>query len=420
MTLATLGCRLNQAETESLAARLAGLGYQVVDSVAEADLCLLNTCTVTHVADRKARHWLRWAHRLNPSALLVAVGCYAQRAPQELACLPGVALVLGNEAKERLPERLAAFFGPGESPSPPRTRTRALVKVQDGCHDGCTYCIVPQVRGRPRSRLLDEVIAEVRAKVAGGYQEVVLTGAQLGAYGRDLTSPSGNRSDLAALVRQILGETAVPRLRLSSLQPRDLSPALLALFENPRLCRHLHLPLQSGSDAILHRMGRRYSSEEYEKVVKEVQQAYPDLALTTDVLVGFPGESPEDFTATYQLCHQLDLARIHLFPYSRRPGTPAASFPHQVSEATKRQRVDQMTELARRSAQRFRERFLGRTLSVLWEEAAPSSQGKVWVGLTGNYLRVVATGEALGNQLVPATLVGAEDDSLRGVIGTES
>jgi threonylcarbamoyladenosine tRNA methylthiotransferase MtaB len=424
--VSSLGCKLNQSEMDALAARLVEGGHQVVATPAEAEVCVLNTCAVTHVAAQKSRQALRRLHGDNTEARLVATGCYAELAPEELRALPGVELVAGNQEKERLELRLQQLLGAetggqdtdhpravSRSPIPGR-RTRAFVKIQDGCDNACTYCIIRQARGPQRSRPADEIVAEVQAQRAAGHQEVVLTGVHIGAYGQDRQG-SHATGNLWALVRRILAETDVPRLRLSSIEPWDLPEWALGLWEDARLCRHLHLPLQSGCDATLRRMARRYTSAEFSALVTAARRAIPDLAVTSDVIVGFPGETEAEFAESLAFLEGLELARIHVFPYSVRAGTPAAQMPHQVPPPVKAERARAMRALAATSEQAFQRKFIGRTMTVLWESAQPEEEGLVWSGLTDNYLRVYtgSTGP-LANTLSATRLVALTRNGLRG------
>jgi len=369
--LASLGCKLNQSEIEALAREFIAVGHQVVGASDEAALCVVNTCTVTHIAARKSRQLIRRLHRANPQARIIVTGCYAEMSPEEIEGIEGVDLVVGNEDKERL---VGMVGGARVSPSPIPyplfpNRTRAFVKIQDGCDNACTYCIVTIARGRQRSRPPAEVLAEIRARVAAGYKEAVLTGVHIGAYGQDIGT------SLFDLVEEILRETDVPRLRLSSIEPWDLDPALLGLWHDRRLCRHLHLPLQSGCDATLRRMGRRYNAAQYAEKVRMAKEAIPDLAVTTDIIVGFPGETEAEFEESYCFVEAMGFARAHVFKYSPRPGTAAAAMPHQVPQEVKVARSEAMIELAKQSSERFRQGFLGRTMGVLWENKA---QGNLW------------------------------------------
>ncbi len=405
----TLGCKLNQAETESLARELAAAGYELVSSVDEADIYILNTCTVTHIADRKCRNLLRQASRRNSHARLIAIGCYAERSPQELSLIEGVDLVLGNEQKAQVLDRLKELDCPITSPFkgqvvPDYGHNRAFIKIQDGCRNFCSYCIVPLVRSRVTSTPAEQVVAEIQKRAADGVKEVVITGTEIGAYRSDGV-------DLAGLLKRILAETAVTRLRLSSLQPQEISVELLELWQDHRLCPHFHLCLQSGSDSVLGRMKRGYRVADYQRAVNLIRKKMPDVAITTDVITGFPGETGAEFAGSYEFCRQVDFARIHVFPYSKRPGTEAATMPEQVSEMVKRERVQKMLTLAEGSARSFQERFLGRTMTVLWEQ---KSSG-VWSGYTDNYIRVyTGSDENLANQLVPVKLESIYKDGVWG------
>ncbi|HIC93856.1 MAG TPA: tRNA (N(6)-L-threonylcarbamoyladenosine(37)-C(2))-methylthiotransferase MtaB [Anaerolineae bacterium] len=416
--LRSLGCKLNQSEVEALARRFIAAGCQVVTDAEEADLCVVNTCAVTHIAARKSRRLIRRLHRANPEARIVVTGCYAELFPHEVAKIEGVELVVGNADKERLVERLGIRgYGLGVTTPIPYpfffNRTRAFVKIQDGCNNRCAYCVIGLARGRERSRPPEEVLAEIGARVEAGCKEVVLTGVNIGAYGRDLGTSLGR------LIEDILTKTAVPRLRLSSIEPWDFDPSLLRLWEDPRLCRHLHLPLQSGCDATLRRMRRRYTAAEYAELVERAREAIPDLALTTDVIVGFPGETEADFEESLRFVEKMGFARLHVFKYSARPGTPAATMPQQVPCEEKRRRSEAMMALARRGSEKFRRRFLGRTMEVLWERKERRREGRrrIWSGLTDNYIRVWAESEAdLANTITPAKLVALTEDGMRGEI----
>jgi threonylcarbamoyladenosine tRNA methylthiotransferase MtaB len=423
--VSSLGCKLNQSEMDSLAGRLTGLGYQVVASPAEADLCVLNTCAVTHVAAQKSRQTLRRMHRENPGARLVATGCYAELEPGDLRGLPGVELVAGNQDKDRLEELLGAD---GIQPAPIITapaphdsrltcpRTRAFVKIQDGCDNACAYCVIRLARGPQRSRPPDQVLAEVEARLAAGHQEIVLTGVHIGAYGRDRGDASLG-VDLWALVRRLLADTDVPRLRLSSIEPWDLPQRAFDLWRDPRLCRHLHLPLQSGSDAVLRRMARRYTTAEFAALVEAARSAIPGLAVTTDVIVGFPGETEAEHAQSLDFVQATRFSRVHVFPYSLRPGTLAAKMPGQVPSQIKAGRARAMRAIAAASGLAFRQQFAGQRLDVLWESARKEGSDLVWSGLTDNYLRVYAISEEkLANQLLPTQLVGLFKDGLRGQV----
>jgi len=432
----TLGCKLNQAETESLSGRFGEAGFEVVPPGDTADVYVANTCTVTHVADRKSRHWLRLARRRNPEALIVATGCYAQRAPRELA--PIADLVLGNEEKEHLlelvmglplgtppasrPVRQISEASPScghegqgglENPADSKrregetqgsqvfrntARVRSLIKIQDGCYSACSYCIVPGVRPRECSLPISQVVDQIRQRAALGRREIVLTGTKVGSY-------TYEGAGLGDLLKCILRDTDVERLRLSSLQPEEVSADLLSLWEDKRLCRHFHLALQAGSDTLLRRMRRQYSVARYWETVSLLREAVPGAAITTDIMVGFPGESSEDFEQSYVFCRQIGYANIHVFPFSPRPGTEAAGMGRQVDDRTKKERSSRMLELARTCRNDFRNRFLGQTVSVLWEKETEPGSG-IYSGLTDNYIRVfVRNGKLLSNRITAVRLV---------------
>ena len=436
VVISTLGCKLNQAESEAMGRTFADAGYAVVDSNQSADIYVLNTCTVTHVADAKSRQWLRAAHRSNPQAMVVATGCYAERAPEAISQMEGVALVVGNRDKARLLEAmqdrgLVEKYGSppvqdSNSPLPGlgRTfRTRSFVKVQEGCNQFCAFCIVPYTRGREASVPIPDIIDEINGRVQEGCNEVVITGPQIGSYGlypptqEARKDPEGYEGRLHGLVEAILRETEVTRLRLSSIQPQDLTPRLLAAWRDPRLCRHVHMALQSGSDSVLRRMGRRYSSSDYLRAVERLREAIPGIAITTDVLVGFPGETEKEYEEGYQFCRHMDFAGMHVFPYSPRSNTRAERMPKRMPAEIKKERVNRMLTLAPESGSRFRRSFIGQTMEVLWEEEQRIKGEAFWSGLTDNYLRVYAREPGIEpNQLTSATLVGEMGNGLLGLV----
>jgi len=411
VALETLGCKLNQAESESLGRRLGQAGFQLVPLSEDPDVYVLNTCTVTRIADRKARQRVRQVRRGNPRVFISAVGCYAQRSPQDLL-ESGADLVLGNDEKERLPELLLSKVGSGGAHpifgDRHVGRTRTLVKIQYGCGSGCSFCIVPQVRPEEYSVPAEQVIGEIKERVLEGYKEVVLTGTKIGSYWW------GGVGGLPSLIEKILAETKVERLRLSSLRPQEMTPDLFRLWESERLCNHLHMSLQSGSDAVLSRMQRGYSAADFRCVVALAREMIPGVAITTDVIVGFPGESREEFEESFRFCEDVCFARTHVFPYSPRPGTSAEGMGREVDDSIKGGRALRMGALGRESALRFAQRFVGQTMPVLWEQETETG---VWSGLTGNYLRVFAsTNMAVGGQCEPARLKGLHKDGLWGEI----
>ena len=337
----------------------------------------------------------------------------------------GVDLVTGNTGKEGLVDRVTGLLAlpevacstgrPMDLRGDPGLRTRAMVKIQEGCDQVCAYCIVPRVRGRERSIPPDALVAQVQRLVERGHQEVVLTGTQLGSYGFDIPGAS-----LVRLVDRLLNQTDVPRLRVSSLQPQELTRELLELWDNPRLCPHFHLPLQSGSEAILRRMRRRYTPLQYANVVAAIRARIPDAAITADVIVGFPGETDAQFQESYRLCQSIGFAGIHVFPYSPRPGTSAAHFTDAVEQRVKRERMKRILALAKEQARQYRQGLLGTTRPVLWETSARVGSSIVWSGLADNYVRVAArSDEPLANRVTDATFERLGGDVVWGSASTQ-
>ena len=391
--LRMLGCRLNQAEIERMARQFTAQGHTVVDDPALADQIIVNTCAVTHDAVRGSRKLIRQLHRTKTAAEMTITGCYAQLEPDALRTLPGVTRIVDNQQKDHLVQTLTGHTLDAYEQEPIHRqtngvgagRTRAFVKVQDGCDNACTFCVTTVARGAGRSRTVAEVLKEVHLLVAMGYREVILTGVHLGSYGHDL----GDSQGLMHLVQTILTETDVPRLRLSSLEPWDLTPQFFDLWQDARLCRHLHLPLQSGCDATLRRMARRTNQVEFNALVREARQRTADMCITTDIIVGFPGETDEEFETSLAFVESMDFAGLHVFRYSKRPGTAAARMRNHVDEMASRERSARMMAYADAQAQRYAERFAGQALDVLWEQVAGSTErGFVNVGYTDNYIRV--------------------------------
>jgi threonylcarbamoyladenosine tRNA methylthiotransferase MtaB len=408
----TLGCKLNQAETETLTEKFLQSGYRIVSPGSRFDIYVLNTCTVTHIADRKARHLLRMAHRRNPEAVLVVTGCYAEHAAHELSEIEGVRLVVGNADKMRLPQTLkeAGLFPDHVIQSADNLqsvlRTRSFIHIQDGCNNFCSYCIVPYVRGREKSVSPEQVIKEINEKISHGYKEIVLTGTEIGSYKYDGLTLEG-------LIDIILKETVIERLRISSLQPQEVTPGLIELWNDKRLCPHFHLSLQSGSDSVLKRMRRLYNTADYLNAVSLIRSVAGDAAITTDVIAGFPGETDDEFAESYDFCKKVGFARIHVFSYSKRRGTAANIMPNQVSPQVKKKRSDMMLALAEESAAAFHRSFLGRNLSVLWEQ---SDKG-IWNGYTGNYIKIYTEGDRdLTNQITDVLLERLYGDGVWGKV----
>ena len=385
IALHALGCKLNQAELQELAIAFESRGFHVVGARDVADAYIINTCTVTAEADRKARQWLRTVRRNHPESLIVACGCAVESARAHLE--PLADLLITNREKDVTVELVAARLATrancvlSDEHKRHSGRTRSLVKVQEGCATPCTYCIVPYVRRGEESRPVEDALETVRSRIRDGYREIVLTGTKIGAYrDGDVT--------LVGLLRQVLALPGLGRVRLSSLQPQELSSELLSLWQDTRLCRHFHLSLQSGSGTVLERMHRQYGPGEYHEAVQRIRAVVPGVAITTDVIVGFPGETDEEFAAGASFCEAAGFARIHVFPYSRRPGTPAAAMKDQVSAAVVRHRVAIMEGLAGRSRTAYAESWLGGRQQVLWEVETEPESG-VYAGTSDNYLRLL-------------------------------
>lgn len=421
--LDSIGCRLNQSEMETLARQLVAAGHEIVADSAVADRVVINTCAVTAEAARDARTMTRRIHRQNANTPIVLTGCYATIAPQETAVLPGVTTVVPNQRKSQLIHLLDPQVELPTFDHEPLQRdirsgafghTRAFVKVQDGCDNKCTFCVTTIARGEGQSRHLGDVVAEIQTFAAIGYQEAVLTGVHLGSYGHDL----GNKHGLRELLTAVLTHTDIPRLRLSSLEPWDIAPDFFALWQNPRLLPHLHLPLQSGSDKILRRMARRTSRTNFRQLADAAKSAIPHLNLTTDIIVGFPGETETDFCQSLEYVQEIGFSRLHVFSYSPRPGTTAAAMPQQVAGPTKKERTRRFIEVGQALGQAFHQKYVGQTMPVLWESVVGAdAAGLRWHGYTNNYIRVAAYGPAdLRNRITPVEMEQAQVEGLVGEI----
>lgn len=417
--LDTVGCRLNQSEIEGYARQFRAAGHTITPNPEEADLVVVNSCTVTNAAASDSRQKIRQAARSGADEIVVT-GCWSTLEPQSAAALPSVSKVVPNANKDHLvPDLLqvtteAFDLEPiARQPLPgARLRTRAFIKVQDGCDNRCTFCITTLARGSGRSRPSDEVLDDIRWALEGNTQEIVLTGVHLGSWGADL-SPHLHLRDLVAF---ILENTHVPRLRLSSLEPWDLNADFFSLWEDPRLCRHLHLPLQSGCETTLRRMARKTSPEAYAALVESARAVVPDMAITTDIIVGFPGESQEEFAESLDFVNQMGFSGGHVFTYSARPGTAAAQMPDQVPYPLRKERNAQMRALLEEAASLYQGNFVGKTLPVLWESAtALGPDGWHLNGITDNYLRVNAHApQRLWNQITPVYLTALEANGFQG------
>jgi threonylcarbamoyladenosine tRNA methylthiotransferase MtaB len=413
------GCRATQADGAALETLLAAKGLEAAGERSAADLVVLNTCTVTSSADDDVRQTIRRVHRENPAAQILVTGCYAQRAPEELACMPGVEWVIGNSHKTQIADLVTTetrrnplhIIGSAGTPyhgnihvgdifaqhdflSAPvedaaGDRTRPNLKIQDGCNNRCSFCIIPFVRGRSRSAPVEQVVDQVRG-LAGRYREIVLSGINLGRWGRE----PGSHMRLADLIRLLLAETGVERLRLSSVEPMDFSDDLLGLMAaSPRIAKHVHAPLQSGSDRTLRRMHRKYRPRHYADRVLKARELMPDAAIGADVMVGFPGETDVDFDESRRFIESLPFTYLHVFTYSERPGTPAAGYPGAVPMPERKRRNHVLRELAEAKNREFRQRMVGRTLSAV-------TLHETRTALTGNYLKVQLTTPREPNSIV--------------------
>ena len=428
--LHSLGCKVNSYETEAMQEMLSEQGYEIVAFEEPADVYVINTCSVTSMADRKSRQMLHRARKQNPEALVIAAGCYVQSAEEALLQDPAVDILIGNNEKAKLPGILKAWEETGkashvhdmshekqyEEMSRRQTagHTRAYVKIQDGCDQFCTYCIIPYTRGRVRSRSLPDILSEVETLAGNGYQEVVLTGIHLDSYGADLPD-----KDLLDVIRAAAGVEGIRRIRLGSLEPRIMTePFVRGLASVEKLCPHFHLSLQSGCDETLKRMNRRYDTQEFRACCERLRAAFDQPALTTDVMVGFPGETEEEFARTVAFLEEIRFYEMHVFKYSRRKGTRADRMEGQIPEPVKTQRSEALLKLTKEQSRAYRQRLLGATAEVLMEEPYVC-RGEVWqTGHTETYVKVAVPGEMpLMDRLLQVKVDGfLENDILRGIL----
>jgi threonylcarbamoyladenosine tRNA methylthiotransferase MtaB len=419
--LDTIGCRLNQAEIESLARQFRTAGHEIVRTAAEAGLVVVNTCTVTAEAASDSRAAIRRAKRLGAEQIVVT-GCWATLEAGSAASMPGVQRIFPNQQKDRLVADLLGLsqeffdFEPlARQPLPGlHQRTRAFIKAQDGCDNACTFCITTVARGASRSRPVEEIAADIQAALEGGTKEIVLTGVQLESWGRDFKTPQR----LSDLLAELLARTSIPRLRLSSIEPWDLEADFFRLWSDPRLCRHLHLPLQSGSTAVLKRMARKTRPDEFAALISSARSIIPDVAITTDLITGFPGETEAEFAETVKFVKVIGFSGGHVFPYSLRPGTPAARMKGLVRNDMAKKRAAALRLVLAESAEAYRRKFIGETMPVLWEARThPIDSGWQIEGLTDNYIRVVAmASEPRWNRLDAVHLLAEMPECLIGEI----
>lgn len=427
----TLGCKVNQHDSAIMAALFQDAGYEVVDFNDLADVYVVNTCTVTHLSDRKSRQMIRHAARENPAATIVVCGCYAQTAKTELEALDEVDLIIGTNERHKVVEAVetfrqdhvkTAYMADDEElfyyEDLPHERvsgmTRAYVKIQEGCDQFCAYCAIPYARGPLRSRSEQDTIDEINMLVERGYKEVILTGIHIGAYGRGVKDET---CDLTGLCRRILDETAIERLRIGSLEGIEVTDTLIEMIANDeRMAKHLHLPLQSGCDRTLSAMRRPYDTEQFREMMRRIRGKVPNIAITTDLMVGFPGETDEDFKESLVFCNDIAFSAMHIFKYSMRSGTPAAAMPDQIDPQIKERRAKQMADVAQKNKLDYERRFIGQTLRILVEE---QTKDGLWTGHSSNYLLVTFPGENIrSGDFVNVKITSAERNRLLGEIET--
>jgi threonylcarbamoyladenosine tRNA methylthiotransferase MtaB len=441
--LITLGCKVNQYDTQAMQEVMLRNGYTVVGETDPADVCIINTCTVTNAADQKARQVIRRAIRKNPNTEVLVTGCYAESDREAIERIPGVSLVFGNREKADLQKYLdlvhESWKEKGRSPllqiepvhhdavrehanfsmsvSEAGKHTRALIKVQDGCSAFCTYCIIPYVRGRMTSRSLPDIVQEAKQIAANGYKEIVITGVHLGAYGLD----SGRQTTIADILEHIHPINGIERIRFSSVEAMNFPPDLVdRMAALPKCMPHFHLPLQAGSDKILRQMRRRYTTEQFSRLVEKLRSSFPDVGITTDVMVGFPGETDTDFEDSLQFVEEIGFSQLHVFRYSPRRGTPAADYADHVPPHISAERSKAMMVLGERLGAEFRKRMLGKTMNVLVEDSPEGTDGHM-AGFTENYLRVLMDiPDSAVNRILPAKLTTLEGEFIRAETITTS
>lgn len=427
----TLGCKVNQADTASMENLFLRSGHQLVSFDGEADVYIINTCVVTNTGQRKSRQTIHRAIRKNPNALIVVTGCYPQTAAEEVKAIAGVDMIIGNQdraqivqlVEERLAHRqtdtldavhkLTASTAFEEMAAGDITdKTRAFLKIQEGCNQFCTYCIIPYARGPLRSRSLESIRTETQRLISAGFKEIVLIGIHLGCYGKE--NPDG--PTLYDAVKTVLDVPGVQRLRLGSLESVEVEPRLLTLMqEDARFCRHLHLPLQSGCDKTLQAMHRPYTTAKFKTLLADIKNMVPDIAITTDVIVGFPGETEADFETTCKFAESCGFSKMHIFPFSARKGTPAEKFAGAVTEAVKKERADILGKIDETMHKAFLQAMVGQTAEVLFEQPAGEDY---FEGLTGNYQRVFVKsgGRNLGGEILPVKITAFDGEKLLGEI----
>lgn len=427
----TLGCKVNQYDSDAMRTLFIKNGYKVAESDTPADVYVVNTCSVTSIGDRKSRQMVRRIRRENPGAVIAVAGCYAQLAPEVFEKMGNVDVIVGMQNRSRIVEYVEKAARSNAVLNEVRdvmavkdfenltvdaegeVKTRAFIKVQEGCDNYCTFCIIPYARGRLKSRKQKDAIEEIKHLVDRGYREVVLTGIHLGNYGKDLH----DGTSLSSLVNELLKIPDLLRIRLGSIESVELSEELIHLMNSePRVCRQLHLPIQSGSDDVLRAMNRHYRLAEYKNLIADLRKRIPDLALTTDLIVGFPGETEENFKETLATLEELKFSAIHIFPYSQRTGTPAATYPNQVLPEIKKERVHRVQALEKKLSEAYRRRFLGKSVRVLPEE----EKHGCFEGLSDEYIRVYLKGEGIERGKIYSVKINSlTEDGLSGIVERE-
>lgn len=422
----TLGCKVNQYETEAMEEIFVKRGYNVVDGNEEADVYVINTCTVTNLGDRKSRQFIRRAKKSNEDSIVVAVGCYSQVAPEEVEKIEGVDIVIGTTDRDKIVDFceeaktkrkkinvVKSIKGHKKFESlniyDVKSKTRAYIKIQEGCNQFCSYCIIPYARGPIRSRDLDDIIKETERLAEAGFKEVILTGIHVASYGKDLKN-----IDLLKVIEEVSKVEGIERIRLSSVEPTLIDERFMEkALEIKKLCDHFHLSLQSGSDTVLNRMNRKYTTSQYEEIVKLIRRYMPDAGITTDIIVGFPGETEEEFEETYNFVKNIGFSRIHVFKYSPRKGTPASKFENQIHGTIKHERSERLINLGNELMSSFNEKYIGRTMDVLFEEI---KNGFI-EGYTTNYIRVKAKpSKEKEGQILSTKIIDKENEFLIGKI----
>ena len=424
----TLGCKVNQYETEAMLELFEKEGYEKAETEDYADVYVINTCTVTHMSDRKSRQYIRRMKKKNPDAIIAVVGCYSQVSPEEILSIDEVNLVMGTNDRKKIVEEVKKIDASRKVSTvddimkvkafeeieinKTNGKTRAFLKIQDGCDRYCSYCIIPYARGRVRSRDLESIVKEVENLAANGYKEVVLTGIHVASYGKDIKD-----SDIKLLdvIKQINDIEGIERIRLSSVEPILFTDEFVeAVSAMDKVCPHYHLSLQSGCDETLKRMKRRYTTEEYKAIVDRLRAAIPNVSITTDVIVGFPGETNEEFDKTYEFLKDIELTHMHVFKYSPRKGTPAATMENQVDPSTKHERSEKLLQLNEENFKKFGQKMLDKEFNVLFEQKVGDNK---FEGLTENYVKVIVESDKdLSEQILKVKITDVKNEFLEGIL----